>query len=60
MKTKVNNCGQYQCVHCSLNGQCTLTSISIGQDGKCILFKSKEEFIDDVYFDPIDEHTNMC
>lgn len=39
MKTKVNNCGNYDCVHCSSEGQCLLSSISLDNDGKCILFK---------------------
>lgn len=39
MKTKVNNCGNYDCAHCSYEGRCLLPAISINQDGKCILFK---------------------
>lgn len=39
MKTKVNNCGNYKCVHCDSAGTCMLNSISIDHEGKCITFK---------------------
>ena len=58
MKTKVNNCGNYDCAHCSNNGQCILNSIGIGQDGKCITFK-RSEYVKERWC-PMDEHTNMC
>ena len=60
MKTKVNNCGKYECVNCGSQGQCLLSSISIGQDGKCIMFRESEYKKATPRYNPIDEHTNMC
>lgn len=36
MKTKVSNCGKYECTHCSHEGKCLLQSISIDKEGKCV------------------------
>lgn len=58
MKTKVNNCGNYECAHCSNAGTCTATSISIDQNGKCITFRPPAYSREAV--DPMYEHTNMC
>ena len=58
MKTKVNNCGNYVCAHCSSDGRCLVYSISIGQDGKCITFR-KSEYVKEKPC-TMDEHTNMC
>lgn len=58
MKTKVSNCGNYNCAHCSSTGQCMVNSISIDQDGKCITFRlpsSSKKIVNPMY-----EHTNMC
>lgn len=60
MKTKVNNCGKYECAHCSSQGQCLLLSISIDQDGKCVLFRKSEYKTTEPKYNPMDEHTNMC
>lgn len=57
MKTKVNNCGNYKCIHCSYGGKCMVTSISIDQNGKCITFKLPTGI---PMTNPMDEHTNMC
>ena len=38
MKTKVMNCGKYECTHCNYEGKCMLPSISIDHQGKCILY----------------------
>jgi hypothetical protein len=58
MKTKVNNCGNYNCAHCSSDGRCMVSSISIDQDGKCIAFRLSAYSRETV--DPMYEHTNMC
>ena len=62
MKTKVSNCGKYECVHCNSEGQCMVSLISLDQDGKCIIFRptagkilATKEKIDEIL-----EHTNMC
>ena len=59
MKTKVNNCGNYNCVHCSSEGTCMVSSVSIDQDGKCITFRLPAGKAIPVT-NPMDEHTNMC
>lgn len=59
MKTKVMNCGRYECTHCNHEGKCMLPSISIDNQGKCILYmKSPAKSIP--AHDEINEHTNMC
>lgn len=58
MKTKVSNCGNYECAHCSSAGTCMVSSISIDQDGKCIMFRLPGRSIG--ILDPICEHTNIC
>lgn len=60
MKTKVTNCGNYNCIHCSYEGQCLLTSISISPEGKCALYKDSGEKAVVLPFTEQDEHTNMC
>ena len=60
MKTKVSNCGKYECVNCGSQGQCLLLSISIDKDGKCITFRKSEYKTADITLNPMDEHTNMC
>lgn len=62
MKTKVSNCGNYECAHCNAEGHCGASSISINKDGKCIIFRKssyKTIPIKEVH-DEISEHTNMC
>ncbi len=60
MKTKVNNCGKYECTHCNYEGQCVLSCISIDRDGKCVLFKKSNTKTSEPRYNPMDEHTNMC
>ena len=60
MKTKVNNCGKSECVYCSSQGQCLVSSISIDRDGKCIIFRKSEYKTTEQTYNPMDEHTNMC
>ena len=58
MRTKVSNCGKYECAHCADSGYCMINSISIDQDGKCIMFRKSKYKITEP--NPMDEHTNMC
>ena len=61
MKTKVINCGNYNCVHCTGDGTCSLLVISITPDGKCGVYKPSNSKVKSM---PVhseqDEHTNMC
>lgn len=59
MKTRVSNCGNYNCEHCSYDGTCQLFVISITPDGKCGVYKPSREKAMPVYSEQ-DEHTNMC
>lgn len=60
MKTKLINCGNYKCrFHSIYGGVCTLNTVSLDKDGKCVV--CSEEFIETNRApDEIDEHTNMC
>ena len=60
MKTKVSNCGKYECTFCGSQGQCLLPSISIDQDGQCIMFRKSEYKKSTPRYNPMYEHTNMC
>ena len=58
-KTKVSNCGNYNCMHCSIYGDCTLNVISITAEGKCNLYKPAVKKLKAIKNEQ-DEHTNMC
>lgn len=58
MKTKVSNCGKYECTHCSHEEKCLLQSISIDKEGKCVQFSLPKNF--GPGNDESLEHTNMC
>lgn len=64
MKTKVNNCGNYNCAHCSSDGRCCIYSISITPEGKCAQYRLREGKLREGKKIPLfteqDEHTNMC
>ena len=60
MKPKVTNCGNYNCAHCSCEGQCLLTSISVTSEGRCALYKVSTGKAIPTYLTEQDEHTNMC
>ena len=60
MKTKVINCGNYNCIHCSYEGRCNLTTISITPEGKCALYKNSGGKAVPMPSTEQDEHTNMC
>lgn len=59
MKTKVINCGNYNCEHCSDEGTCCISAISITPDGKCGVYKPSKVKSMPVHSEQ-DEHTNMC
>jgi hypothetical protein len=59
MRTKVNNCGNYNCAHCSPEGICCICSISITPEGKCAQYKLREGRTIP-FFTEQDKHTNMC
>lgn len=59
MATKVSTCGNYECVHCSSDGRCLVSKISITPDGKCGLYKPVKGKAITVHSEQ-DEHTNMC
>lgn len=62
MTTKVKNCGNYNCTHCTEDGRCRITGISIGPDGKCICFspdlRFKSQFEHKV--EETDPNSNAC
>lgn len=59
MKTKVINCGNYNCEHCSYEGTCRIPVISITPEGKCGVCKPSKGKTISVQSEQ-DEHTNMC
>lgn len=61
MKTKLINCGNYNCIHHYANsGTCSLYSISLDKDGKCVVFKEQSYKEIPIGHNEMDEHTNMC
>lgn len=61
MKTKVINCGNYDCIHQSkICGVCNMNTIAIDKEGKCILFTEHSYKIIPLPPNEMDEHTNMC
>lgn len=61
MKTKLINCGNYNCIHHYANsGTCSLSNISLDKDGKCVVFKEKSYKEVPIRYNEMDEHTNMC
>lgn len=48
MRTKVINCGKYECMH-NNNGICTSNTIAIDKDGKCILMCKEKPKTESVY-----------
>ena len=58
MKTKVSNCGKYSCTHCSYEGKCGLTSISITPEGKCAQYQKSETKA--ISIAEQDKYTNVC
>lgn len=62
MATKVKNCGNYKCAHCTADGRCSILRVSIGPDGKCICFSPDLRFKSQFgrKADEIDENSNAC
>lgn len=61
MKTKVINCGNYNCSHCYCDGTCLLRTIALDASGKCVLFDNKSQRREQSEpINEMDEHTNMC
>ena len=60
MKTKVMNCGNYNCIHQSKScGVCLINTIAIDKEGKCVLFKEHSHKTIPLSTNEIDENTNM-
>ena len=59
MTTKVTNCGNYKCAHCSPEGICCIHSIGITPEGKCAQYKLREGNTIPLFTEQ-DKHTNMC
>lgn len=59
MKTKVTNCGNYNCAHCTPEGKCFISAISITPEGKCAQYRLPAGKTVPLYTKQ-DEHTNMC
>lgn len=60
MKTKLINCGNYGCgFHAIFSATCTLNTVSLDKDGKCVACIEEPIKINRTP-DEIDEHTSMC